>query len=143
VDQVLHDGEELKLGGMVLVAHLTPGHTKGCTTWTMKVQDNGKTYNVVIVGSPNVNPGYKLLNNATYPGIAADYERTFRVLKALPCDIFLGAHGSYFDLETKYAQQKKDGLAAFIDPEGYAKYVADREQAFRNELAKQTAAQRQ
>jgi metallo-beta-lactamase class B len=139
VDQVLHDGEEVKLGGAVLVAHLTPGHTKGCTTWTMKIQENGKTYNVVIVGSPNVNPGYRLVNNATYPGIAADYERTFRVLKELPCDIFLGAHGSYFDLESKYAQRKKNGLAAFIDPEGYAKYVADREQAFRSELTKQKA----
>lgn len=138
-DQVLHDGEEVKLGGAVLIAHLTPGHTKGCTTWTMKVRDKGKTYNVVIVGSPNANPGYKLVNNSAYPGIAADFERTFRVLKELPCDIFLGAHGSYFDLETKYAQQKKDGLAAFIDPEGYAKYVADREQAFRTELAKQKA----
>jgi metallo-beta-lactamase class B len=137
VDQVLHDGEEVKLGGAVLVARLTPGHTKGCTTWTMKVQDNGKSYNVVIVGSPNVNPGYKLVNNAAYPGIAADYERTFRVLKELPCDIFLGAHGSYFGLEAKYAQRKKDSPAAFIDPEGYAKYVANREQAFRAELAKQ------
>jgi len=138
VDQVLHDGEEVKLGGAVLVAHITPGHTKGCTTWTMKVRDNGKTYNVVIIGSPNVNPGYKLINNAMYPGIASDYERTFRVLKGLPVDIFLGAHGSYFDLETKYSQQKKRGLAAFIDPDGYAKYVADREKAFRTELAKQT-----
>lgn len=143
VDQVLHDGEEVKLGGAVLVAHLTPGHTKGCTTWTMKVQDNGKTYNVVIIGSPNVNPGYKLVNNAAYPGMAADYERTFRVLKGLPVDIFLGAHGSYFDLETKYTQLKKSGTAAFIDPEGYKKYVADREQAFGAELAKQTAAPRQ
>jgi metallo-beta-lactamase class B len=95
---------------------------------------------VVIIGSPNVNPGYKLVNNPTYPGIAADYERTFRVLKALPIDIFLGAHGSYFDLETKYDQHKKRGLAAFVDPEGYAKYVADREHAFRTELAKQTGA---
>ena len=129
--------------GAVLVAHLTPGHTKGCTTWTMKVQESGKAFNVVIVGSPNVNPGYKLVNNAAYPGIAADYERTFRVLKGLPCDIFLGAHGSYFDLETKYAQLKKSGLAAFTDPEGYAEYVANREQAFRTELAKQTAAPRQ
>lgn len=140
VDQVIHDGEEVKLGGAVLIAHITPGHTKGCTTWTMKVQDNGKTYNVVIIGSPNVNPGYKLVNNATYPGIAADYERTFRVLKRLPIDVFLGAHGAYFDLETKYAQRKKSGLAAFIDSQGYANYVADREQAFRTELAKQTAA---
>src|SRR6185369_14978996 len=90
VDRVLHDGDEVKLGGAVLTAHLTPGHTKGCTTWTMKATDGGKTYDVVIVGSPNVNSGYKLVNNALYPNIAADYERTFRVLKALHCDVFLG-----------------------------------------------------
>ena len=94
VDRVLHDGDEVRLGGTVLVAHLTPGHTKGCTTWTMKVTERGKTYNVVIVGSPNVNPGYKLVGNTAYPQIAEDYERMWRVLKSLPCDIFLGAHGS-------------------------------------------------
>ncbi len=140
VDRVLHDGDEVKLGGTVLVAHLTPGHTKGCTTWTMKVQETGKTYNVVIIGSPNVNAGYRLVNNASYPQIAADYERMFRVLKSLPCDIFLGAHGNYFDLDTKYARLKESAVAAFIDPEGYKKYVADKEQAFRTELAKQKAA---
>src|SRR5450432_504651 len=75
VDRVLHDGDEVKLGDAVLVAHLTPGHTKGCTTWTMKVTDGGKTYNVVIIGSPNVNPGYKLIHNDNYPQIAEDYER--------------------------------------------------------------------
>lgn len=137
VDQVLHDGEEVKLGGTVLVGHLTPGHTRGCTTYTMKVKEQGKTYNVVIIGSPNVNPGYKLVNNSVYPSMAADFERTFRVLKALPVDIFLGAHGGYFDLETKYPKLEKNGFAAFIDPEGYAEYVADREQAFRTELAEQ------
>ena len=81
---MLHDGDEVKLGGTVLVAHLTPGHTKGCTTWTMKVAEAGKTYDVVIVGSPNVNAGYKLVNNALYPQIADDYERMFRVLKSFP-----------------------------------------------------------
>jgi len=80
VDRVLHDGEEVRLGGAVLVAHLTPGHTKGCTTWTMKVQEAGRSHNVVIIGSPNVNPGYKLVNNASYRQIATDYERAFRVL---------------------------------------------------------------
>ena len=94
----------------------------------------------MIIGSPNVNPGYRLVNNTAYPGIAADYEKTFRVLKSLPCDIFLGAHGNYFDLETKYARLKEGAHTAFIDPEGYKKYVAEREQAFRNELAKQRAA---
>src|SRR2546421_825626 len=81
VDRVLHDGDEVKLGGATLVAHLTPGHTKGCTTWTIKVEEAGKTYDAVIVGSPNVNPGYHLVNNARYPQIAADYERMFRELK--------------------------------------------------------------
>jgi metallo-beta-lactamase class B len=137
VDRVLHDGDEVKLGGTVLVAHLTPGHTKGCTTWAMQVADHGKTYNVVIVGSPNVNPGYKLVDNRTYPQIAEDYERMWRVLKSLPCDIFLGAHGGYFDLQEKYPLIKEGAANPFVDPEGYKKFVAEKEQEFRTELAKQ------
>ena len=137
VDRILHDGDEVRLGGVVLVAHKTAGHTKGCTTWTMTVNDNGKDYNVVIVGSPNVNPGYKLVNNPTYPQIAQDYEQTFRVLKALPCDVFLGAHGGYYDMRAKYARLKSGGANPFIDPAGYKAYVADREQAFEEELKKQ------
>jgi metallo-beta-lactamase class B len=137
VDRVLHDGDEVKLGDAVLVAHLTPGHTKGCTTWTMKAKEAGKEYNVVIVGSPNVNPGYKLVDNAKYPQIASDYERMFRVLKSLPADIFLGAHGAYFGMEAKFARLKDGAPSPFIDPEGYKKFVADKEQEFRTELAKQ------
>ena len=142
VDRVLHDGDEVKLGGATLVAHLTPGHTKGCTTWTMKVEEAGKIYDVVIVGSPNVNEGYKLVGNSSYPEIESDYERTFRVLKSLPVDIFLGAHGDYFDLETKYARLKEGAVTPFIDPAGYKRYITDREEAFRTELAKQKAALR-
>ena len=128
---MLHDGDEVKLGGAVLAAHLTPGHTKGCTTWTMKVTDGGKSYNVVIIGSPNVNPGYKLVDNTAYPQIAQDYEKTFRVLKSLPCDIFLGAHGDYYGMVAKYARLKQEGMKVFVDPQGYKDYVADRERAFR------------
>ncbi|MGB7845744.1 MAG: subclass B3 metallo-beta-lactamase [Candidatus Acidiferrum sp.] len=137
VDRVLHDGDEVRLGGAVLVAHLTPGHTKGCTTWSMRVTEGGRTYNVVIIGSPNVNPGYKLIHNKNYPRIAEDYERMWGVLKSLPCDIFLGAHGSYFGLEQKYALMKDGNANAFIDPGGYKKLVAQKEQDFRTELAKQ------
>jgi len=139
VDRVLHDGDEVKLGDAVLTAHLTPGHTKGCTTWTMKVSEGGQTYNVVIVGSPNVNPGYKLVNNAQYPTIANDYQRMFTVLKSLPCDIFLGAHGGYFDMEAKYTRMTKGGSNPFIDSAGYKEFVSDKEQEFHAELAKQKA----
>ena len=137
VDRVLHDGDEVRLGDSVLVAHLTPGHTRGCTTWTMKAQENGKSYDVVIVGSPNVNPGYKLVNNATYPQIAQDYERMFRVLKSLPCDIFLGAHGSYYGMEQKFARISTEGVNAFIDPDGYKRFLEEKEQEFRTKLKKQ------
>jgi metallo-beta-lactamase class B len=137
VDRVLHDGDEVKLGDATLTARLTAGHTKGCTTWTMKVNDGSKLRDVVIIGSPNVNPGYKLVGNTIYPRITEDYEQTFRVLRSLSCDYFLGAHGSYFDLETKYSKFKSGVATAFIDPTGYKKYVEEREQAFRRELKKQ------
>jgi metallo-beta-lactamase class B len=143
VDRVLHDGDEVTLGHAVLTARLTPGHTKGCTTWTMKVTENGKPADVVIVGSPNVNPGYKLVNNTSYPGIAADYARMFEVLKSLPCDYFLGAHGAYFDMEAKYARFSAGARDAFVDPAGYKKFVAQKEQEFRTELTKQQAALKQ
>ena len=142
VDRVLHDGDVVKLGDTALTAHLTPGHTKGCTTWTLRAKEEGKTYDVVIIGSPNVNPGYKLVNNPKYPEIASDYERTFRVLKSLPCDIFLGAHGDYYGMEAKFAKMKKKSgdHKAFVDPNGYKNYVTDREQAFRAEWRKQMLA---
>ena len=140
VDRVLHDGDQVKLGDATLTARLTPGHTKGCTTWTMRVVDvSAKLRDVVIVGSPNVNPGYKLVGNTVYPGIKEDYEKTFRVLKSLPVDYFLGAHGSYFDLESKYPRFKL-GETVFFDPKGYKNYVDDRERAFRMELNKQKSA---
>jgi metallo-beta-lactamase class B len=138
VDRVLHDGDEVRLGGTVLVAHLTPGHTKGTTTWTMRVDDGGKSRNVVIVGSPNVNPGYKLVNNERYPQIAQDYEHMFSVLKALPCDVFLGAHGNYYGMEAKYAKLGHSNENPFIDPEGYKSYLSEREHAFHEELKKQS-----
>ena len=138
VDRALHDGDQVKLGGVVLTAHLTAGHTKGTTTWTMDEVEGGKTLHVVIIGSPNVNPGYKLVANREYPKIADDYRRGFEVLKHLDCDIFLGAHGGYFDLQEKYQRWKNGDKTAFIDPDGYKSYVAEREQAYEAELKKQS-----
>ena len=139
VDRVLHDRDTVELGGATLTARLTPGHTPGCTTWTMQVADGGRMLNAVIVGSPNVNPGYVLVNNKTYPQIAGDYVKTFALLKTLPVDLFLGAHGAYFNLKDKLPRVSAGGPNVFIDPAGYKAYVAEREQAFEHELAKQTA----
>jgi metallo-beta-lactamase class B len=147
VDRILHDGDQVRLGGTVLIAHKTPGHTRGCTTWTMRANFDGKPRNVVIVGSWNVNPGFRLVDKrgqpASYPGIAADYRRTFAVLKSLPCDIFLGAHGGYFDMLAKLERAKAGaGQAVWIDPEGYKAAVAEREQAFAAELKRQQSSSR-
>jgi metallo-beta-lactamase class B len=139
VDRVLHDGDTVKLGDAVLTAHLTAGHTRGTTTWTMDETESGRTLHVVIVGSPNVNPGYKLVRNKTYPQIAADYQHGFDVLNALPCDVFLGAHGSYYGLKEKYERWKGGDRNAFIDPAGYKSYITEREQAFKAELKRQSA----
>jgi len=141
VDRRLKDGEEVKLGDSVLVARLTPGHTPGCTTWTMQVKDEGRMLNAVIIGSPNVNPGYVLVGNKNYPTIATDYDKTFQVLKALPVDLFLGAHGGYYGMEAKHAKLGASATNPFIDPEGYGRYVTDREGAFRAEWEKQKKAQ--
>jgi metallo-beta-lactamase class B len=142
VDRVLHDGDEVRIGDAVLVAHKTPGHTRGCTTWTMQVMDSGKRQNVVIVGSWNVNPGFRLVDRpgkpASYPGIAADYQHTFSLLKKLPCDIFLGAHGAYFGMLAKLDKLKSGATQdVWIDPQGYQAKIAERQRAFESELKKQ------
>lgn len=137
VDRVLNDGDTVTLGEAVLHAHHTPGHTRGCTTWTMQVKDSGKALDVVIVGSVNVNPGFQLVNNNDYPEMANDYARTFRVMKALHCDIFLGAHGSYYDMEAKYARIKRGAANPFVDPDGYRDYIAEREKAYLRTLHQQ------
>jgi len=138
VDRVLDDRDEVKLGGVTLVARLTPGHTRGCTTWTWRVVDGDKTYDVVVIGSPNVNPGYRLVGNQDYTQIAEDFAQTFAVLKKLPCDFFLGAHGAYYGMLEKYAHAKTANASPFIDPAGYRAYVEQKEQAFRKTLADQS-----
>ena len=140
IDRVLHDGDEVKLGGTTLVAHLTPGHTKGCTTWTTKVEENGKSYNVVILGSIGVNPGYVLVNNKDYPQIADDYVKGFKVLRSLPCDVFLGSHGRFYGMQEKYAKLQKGGPNPFIDPAGYKAHLDLQEKNFRAKLEEQQKA---
>jgi len=136
-DRILRDGDKVELGGVTMTAHLTPGHTKGNTTWTMTVTEGTKSYNVVVAGSTST-PGYKLVDNPNYPEIVADYQRTFQILKTLPCDIFLGPHGNFFDL-TKKSKLIEQGEKQnpFIDPDGYKRYIEENEKAFQTELERQ------
>jgi len=136
IDRVLKDGDTVTLGGMTLTAHLTPGHTKGCTTWTFKAQENGKSYDVVIVGSAGVNPGVKLVGNADYPTIAADYVKTFATLRSLPCDVPLGSHPGMFSMAAKYPNVGK-GANPYIDPEGYRIEIDTNDAVFYRTLAAQ------
>src|SRR5262245_43894824 len=137
VDRVLHDGEAVTLGGTTLVAHLTPGHTRGCTTWTMKAQDGGKSYDVVIVGSLGVNPGFKLVNNAEVPGMADEYRRAFKTVRSLPCDVPLASHGALYNLAEKYPKLAPDGPNPFIDPAGHRAELDLMEAMFQAVLAAQ------
>jgi metallo-beta-lactamase class B len=146
-DRVIHDGDTVSLGGVTMTAHLTAGHTRGDTTWTTVAKEKGKSYHVVFVGSASVLPSYRLVDRpgspATYPGIAADYQKTFRVLRSLPCDVFLGAHGSFYDLKAKRkAMAAHPARNPFIDPAGYRAYVASAESAFRAALDQQRGASR-
>jgi len=136
VDHTVFDGERVTLGGVTLTAHLTPGHSIGCTTWTMQVTDAGKSYDVVFVGGTAINPGVRLVDHPTYPGIAEDFRRTFQTLRSLKCDVFLGAHGGYYGMIEKYKRLEK-GVQPnpFIDPEGYRSYVDAAEAHFFDQLS--------
>jgi metallo-beta-lactamase class B len=135
-DQIVHDGEAIRLGNQMVVAHLTPGHTKGCTTWTTKIRDGDKVYDVVFVGSQSA-LDYKFVGQESYPGITADFERSFALLNHLPCDIFLASHGSFFHFVEKHERLLRGDANAFIDPNGYKEYLRESEQEFRNKLAQQ------
>jgi metallo-beta-lactamase class B len=139
-DRVIQDGDVVKIGTTIMTAHLTPGHTRGCTTWTTTVKDGARIDHVVFVGSASVLPMYKLIDTpgapATYAGIEQDYEKTFQVLRSLPCDVFLASHGSFYSLEDKReVLTKKPAQNPFIDPWGYQAYILRAEAAFQNERA--------
>ncbi len=139
IDQVIHDGDTVSLGGVTLTAHLTPGHTKGCTTWTLKAPENGKTYDVVIVGSVSLNAAV-LVNNPTYPNIQDDFIRSFKVLRSLPCDVFVGSHNGFFQMTQKYAKLEQGGPNPYIDPAGYKALIDSSEKAFYDRVAELKAA---
>ncbi|HWP85476.1 MAG TPA: subclass B3 metallo-beta-lactamase, partial [Terriglobia bacterium] len=138
VDRIIRDGDRVELGGTVLVAHRTAGHTEGCTTWTTVVSENGRNYSVIFVCSARYSPGVKLVNNERYPDIAKDYAATYAKLKALSPDVFLASHGFFFGLVEKAKRLEQGGQPnPFIDPAGYKAYIEQSERDFLAELRKQ------
>ena len=135
VDRILQDRDTVTLGGVTLQAHLTPGHTKGCTTWTTTIRENEKTYLVVFIGGTSINRGVELVGNTRHPGIIEDYARTFRVLKQLKADVFLAQHPRMYGMAEKM-QRLKAGATQnpFIDPEGYQRFVTEAESTYLKQL---------
>jgi metallo-beta-lactamase class B len=150
VDKILRDGDTVELGGVTLTAHKTAGHTRGCTTWSLPVHLQGepadRSRNAVIVGGVGFWSDFRLTDageqKASYPGIAEDFARTFRLLREMPCDIFLGAHGSYFGLKSKLPRLESEGPQVFLDPDGYKEFVAKGQEHFEIELKKEQEAAR-
>lgn len=139
VDHILRDGEKITLGGVTLHTRLTPGHSMGCTTFTMTVEEKGQKLEVVLVGGTSINPGVHFVGQPTWPGIAEDFQKGFNVLRSLKCDVFLGAHGNYYGMNAKY-EALATGGNPFIDPDGYRAFVAKSENVFQQQLAQEQLA---
>ena len=132
--EALHDGSQITMGGLTLTAHHTPGHTPGCTTWTMKIQDGGRSYDVLIIGSVGVNPGTNLVGN---PQLVAQYQQSFKFLHSAQVDVPLGSHPAMYNMSEKYAKGKAGAANPFIDPQSFQNEITIQETAFNNELKRQ------
>ena len=132
IDRIIHDGDSMTLGSTKLVAHLTAGHTPGCTTWTTVVRDAGKDYNVVFHCSYRAGATIS-------PEVARQFERTFKVARALPCDVPLGDHGAQYNMQDKYAKLKPGGPNPFIDKANCNLETDIQEAMFKATLAEQQA----
>ena len=137
-DDTIHDLDRVALGGSILTARITPGHTKGCTTWTMTVRERGKSYNVAFLCSPSVPDSYRLVGNPAYTNAVADYRKHFNILKAMSVDVFLAAHGAFFNLTEKRGRLAEGDKDAFIDPQGYKDFVAEMEARFEEKVREQS-----
>jgi metallo-beta-lactamase class B len=142
IDRILNDGDQVVLGGTTLTAHRTPGHTKGCTSWGLQVEEEGRIYDALIVCSFGVNDNYVLVGNENYPEIASDYRATFAKARTLPVDLFLGSHGFFYGLAEKYARLQDRAAGdpnPFVDRAGYLMHIDAQQRNFEAMLARQSA----
>jgi len=135
VDKVLRDGDLIELGGTRLTVHEHPGHTEGSSSYSMRVREDGRDYNVVIANMGTINPGKKLVGDAaTYPGVADDFAKTFRSQKAMDVDVWVAAHGGQYGLHDKYQPGQAYSPETFVDPEGFQAAVERLERLFQRQL---------
>ena len=142
VGRVLHDGDVLKIGDVALTALVTPGHTQGSTTYIANLVDGGRVYTVVFPNGTSINPGYRVAKDPSYPGIADDYRRTFHVLEMIKADVWLDGHNDVYDLEGKRARAAREGVAAWVDPAGYRKWLRGVRDKFEAKIDAETGAVR-
>ena len=135
VDRILHDGEVIELGATRLTVVEMPGHTPGSAGYTMTVRENGRDYRIAIANMGSMNPGLRLLQDPTYPGIAEDFAQTFRRQKAMEVDVWVAAHASQYGLHDKYRPGNAYDPSTFVDPEGFRKLVTRYERLYREQLA--------
>jgi metallo-beta-lactamase class B len=140
VDQTFKDGEKISLGGTELTAHLHAGHTKGATSFTLTVQESGKSYRVIIANMASINPGVTVNGMANYPNITADYARTFRAQKELNSDVWLASHAAQFGMHEKYKPGDVYNPDRFVDPKGFQAAVQKLEKAYLDQLARERSA---
>jgi metallo-beta-lactamase class B len=141
VDRTLRDGDTVTRGGVTLTARKTPGHTPGSTTWLTTVEEDGKPYLVSFTASTGINPGTRLGDRPSYPGIAEDFARAFTVLESLQPDVFLGGHTGFFRMEEKRARLGQGGANPFVEKgaASFKAHVAARKQAFSKQLEDERA----
>jgi metallo-beta-lactamase class B len=139
VDKAFGDGQKLKVGETTLIAHLTPGHSIGCTSWTTQVTEKGRPLNVTFSCSLSV-AGNQLVGNKEHRNIVADYRQSFAMLRALPTDVMLPSHEEQGDLLAKRQKLLRGDPNAFVDPTELARFVDAQEAKFNQELARQQAA---
>jgi metallo-beta-lactamase class B len=139
VDRTFKDGETLSLGDTKLTAHLHPGHTKGATSFTTEIRENGKTYRVVIANMGSINPGVTVTGMTAYPGIQQDYARTFAAQRAMTIDVFFSSHASQFGMHDKYKPGDPYNPDRFVDPKGFLEAVSRLEKAYLDQVAKERA----
>ncbi len=140
VDRILRDGDTISMGEVLLTAYHTPGHTRGATTWVANLVVDGKAFVVAFPDGAGFNPGYRVAKNPSYPGITEDYRRTHHMLEMLKPDIWLAQHNEYYGFEGKRKRAETEGVNAWVDPEGYRRFIAGKKRAFEDEVDEELGA---